>query len=428
MPTGLSRDYDDGVAQVHLGDAGFILSLMDAESVQCCVTSPPYWGLRDYGLGEGGIGLEPTLEEWVAKLVRVFQEVRRVLRPDGTLWLNVGDAYAHGLPGGGSVFDNGRSDGRKACAPRGRHKASTLAAGAKPKDLLMLPARLALALQADGWYLRSDIIWAKPNPMPESVTDRPTSSHEHIFLLTKSPRYYYDEQAIREASQTDPRENYPARAKVTGRGEQGYPGNHQDKSGGYPPRTRAKWNFGRDGEVGEMIMPGQSAAQHRPDHPPTRVPAGWAPPGSRNDKLGRYDPPLLTQGEADLAEVAPGSSARRIVGLNGRWDHHKEHPVTRNSRNVWSIATQPYPGLHFATFPVELARRCILAGTKEGDVVLDPFAGSGTTLAVAKRFNRDSVGIELNPKYLPLIINRLEGEMAQPALPLESSGVENCPT
>jgi len=385
-----SADYTDGVATVHIADALTMLRNLPAESIQCCVTSPPYWGLRDYGLGDAGIGLEATLEEWVAKLVAVFAEVRRVLRLDGTLWLNVGDAYGSGTR---ASRDYSKTTKHGYWNNPGIDQRNPSPA----KQLLMLPARLALALQADGWYLRSDIIWAKPNPMPESVTDRPTSSYEHVFLLTKSPRYFYDQEALRE-------------------------------------------------------------------------------PGSDTSRL--HGPMRL------LEKVILGDQV---------WEAPQEG-FTRNSRNVWTIATQPYPEAHFATFPEELARRCIVAGTSErgccpecgapwaretergallperpnfdgrrgllpkssargsfgGDgrdragsrsqatttgwepackhtaepvpcVVLDPFAGSGTTLAVAKRLNMDSIGIELNPDYLPLIVRRLEDEMAQMSLSLEPS-------
>jgi len=171
------------------------------ESVHCVVTSPPYWGLRDYGIN-GQLGLESSFQDYLATMVKVFREVRRVLRKDGTLWLNMGDSYVHGVPGGGSVFDNGRTDGRifyEGDKARGRTKISTFINGLKSKDLCGIPWRLAFALQADGWYLRSDIIWHKPNPMPESVTDRPTKAHEYLFLMSKSERYFYDSDAIREA-------------------------------------------------------------------------------------------------------------------------------------------------------------------------------------------------------------------------------------
>lgn len=362
--------YDDGVARVICGDAREVLRTLPSECVQCCVTSPPYWGLRDYGLGERGIGLEGTPEMWVDRLVGVFGEVGRVLRQDGTLWLNVGDTYSS-VPswgrGGGSSLE-----GRRQGALGG--PARPLAPAARPKDLLMLPARLALALRACGWYLRSDVIWSKPNPMPESVSDRPTSSYEHIFLFARSERYFYDADAIREPS-ADPRVQ--------------------------SPRSQG---FARDGAVSEHVLPGQSAAQHRSDHKP---PSGWD-----FEAHGRNGPGRFKQ----------DGHGRRHEGFNDRYFDDNWHPRedrrTRNSRNVWTIPTQPYPEAHFATFPEELARRCIAAGTRERDTVLDPFAGSGTTLAVAKRLNRDSIGIELQADYLPLIVRRLQSEAAQPSLPV----------
>jgi DNA modification methylase len=197
--------YDDGVVRMLIGDCRDVLATLPAERVQCVVTSPPYWGLRDYGAA-GQIGLEPTPEEYVAHVVEVFRAVRRVLREDGTVWLNLGDSYASDIKGSG-----GRSHSLKFCgtAERGRSANGIVAAqrfeprtfehGLKPKDLVGIPWRVAFALQADGWYLRADIIWAKPNPMPESVTDRPTKAHEYVFLLAKSERYFFDQEAVRQA-------------------------------------------------------------------------------------------------------------------------------------------------------------------------------------------------------------------------------------
>ncbi len=360
--------YSDGVARVYLGDALAVLRDLPDEAAQCCVTSPPYWGLRDYGLGGQGIGLEATVEEWIAHLVEVFREMRRVLRPDGTLWLNLGDAHAS-------------------------------------KQLLMLPARLALALQADGWYLRSDIIWAKPNPMPESVTDRPTSGHEHIFLLSRRARYFYDAAAIRECSHVGdhPRNiREPLPSLVPGATPHSGIRHQIPRKGTHGRGGRdvpAGWNHAsfKQGE-------GRGARTASNNHKP---PAGWDFEAHGREGMGRFK---------------QDGHGRRHEGFNGRHFDENWQPVeldlTRNSRNVWTFSTQPYPEAHFATFPDELARRCIAAGTMERDVVLDPFAGSGTTLAVAKRLNRDGIGIELNPDYLPLIVRRLEGEIAQPSLPL----------
>ena len=444
---------DDGDVKLYHGDAAEVLSQLPAGSVQTCVTSPPYWGLRDYGtgewaggsaecdhaapLGDGGtggggdkgfrhgsqythqrvtggecgrcgarrvdaqLGLEATPDEYVTRLVAVFREVWRVLRDDGTLWLNLGDSYA----GGGTL---GRNDGGRPATlvPRGKGGAmipsgysapqtgSTFdksAAGLKPKDLVGIPWRVAFALQADGWYLRSDIIWAKPNPMPESVTDRPTKAHEYVFLLAKQPRYYWDADAVREAA------------------------------------TDGPWNSRK-----------KFAGVEHTDDPKLRY-------------------------------------------ASGRSHHPDEAQTGRNARSVWQIATQPTPEAHFATFPEELARRCIQAGTSEAggcsacgvpwqrivastpyapptaangerfvdasrqdknrkldgksaawreaaasrqttgwvascacdapvvpQRVLDPFAGSGTTALVARHHGRRSIGVDLSEEYLGIAARRLQ--------------------
>lgn len=361
--------WQDDHLTLYGGDCRDVLKELPAESVHCVVTSPPYWGLRDYGVG-GQLGLEATPEEFVANMVAVFREVRRVLRADGTLWLNLGDSYGQNQ---GAGFDTNKDGGeRKAAASLGRRVTRT---GLKPKDLVGIPWRVAFALQADGWYLRSDIIWAKPNPMPESVTDRPTKAHEYLFLLSKSPRYYYDADAVRE-----------------------------DGAG----RT----------DVGRMTSPAR-----------------------------------LNQG--------------------GPWTATEKPEAGRNLRSVWTIATEPYPGAHFATFPRKLVEPCVKAGTSERGVcpecgapwvrevergelvgtdrggnyagrdidpmvyrnggtpgmayenkttgwspscrhdaepvpatVLDPFAGSGTTLLVAQSLGRRGIGIDLSPDYLKQALNR----------------------
>lgn len=260
--------------EIRVGDAPSELPLMDAGSIQCCITSPPYFGLRDYG-NEAQIGLEATPDAYVAKLVGVFREVKRVLRHDGTLWLNLGDSYA-------ANRSYQVSDGKHLAHDYGESNATVVPTGMKPKDLMGVPWMVAFALRADGWYLRSEIIWAKPSPMPESVTDRPTKAHEQVFLLSKSARYFYDADAIREAH-------------------------------------------------------------------------------------------------------------------------------GRNKRSVWTVATRPYPEAHFATFPPKLIEPMVLAGCPRDGVVLDPFAGSGTTLQVAVAHGRSAIGIELNPAYAALAERRLEG-------------------
>lgn len=292
-----------------IGDALTRLRELSDESVQCCVTSPPYFGLRDYG-HKGQIGLEPTPQEFVANLVKVFEEIRRVLKKDGTCWLNLGDSYAANR----SYQVPSTKGGPKHSPAQGGQSCNSVPPGLKPKDLIGIPWRVAFALQEAGWYLRQDIIWAKPNPMPESVTDRCTKAHEYLFLLTKSAKYYYDHEAIKE-----------------------------------------------DGVI----------------------PAG-------------------TKGAKGSAERAAQK------GVNSRPPEYKVYNGKRNKRSVWTVTTRPYKGAHFATFPPELIRPCILAGSAKGDTVLDPFAGSGTTGQVASEEGRESILIELNPEYEELIKRRVE--------------------
>lgn len=323
--------------EIRQGDVIERLREMPSESVQCVVTSPPYWGLRDYGV-DGQIGLEKTPQEFLEKMTEVFREVRRVLKNDGTAFVNMGDCYA-GSWGAQSRGDlSGKqenlSGGQIAAAQKRESGTGSLDRfpGLKPKDLVGMPWRLALALQADGWWLRSDIIWKKPNPMPESVTDRPTKSHEYLFLLAKSERYYYDADAIREANgfESDPQEY----AKLDGR------------------RTLHE------------------------------------------------------------AEMTKGMSERNPGFRSGY-----TNPKGRNKRTVWTIATEAYPEAHFATYPRALVEPCIKAGSKPGDLILDPFSGSGTTGQVALENGRDYIGIELNPEYIRLAEKRLRGVVGyQPEL------------
>lgn len=290
-----------------LGDVRESLRTLPDESVQCVVTSPPYWGLRDYGCA-GQIGMEPTPAAYVETLRALFAEVRRVLRGD-----------KHGSPVSASQIDAGPKRTRTGSIPAGSN--------AKPKDLLGIPWRVAFALQDDGWWLRSDIVWSKPNPMPESVTDRPTRAHEYVFLLTKSARYFYDADAIAEVST-------------------------------YPGDNRAK----------------------------------------RTDTRKVTDP-----------MCADGGSRARTGNPTGE---------TRNARSVWTITPEPYAGAHFATMPPELARRCILAGSRKGDVVLDPFGGSGTTALVAVGHGRRAILCELNEEYAALQRERLAGVDADFSVPV----------
>jgi DNA modification methylase len=290
------------------GDCREVLKSLPDESVNCCVCSPPYFGLRDYGVN-GQIGLEPTPATYVANLVVLFREVRRVLRADGTLWMNLGDSYANDGKWGG--YTGGKHCKALHCSPIGRNKRYT---GLKPKDLIGIPWMVAFALRDDGWYLRSDIIWAKPNPMPESVTDRPTKMHEYLFLMAKSERYFYDGDAVRE------------------------------------PYNEAS--------------------------------------------LSRYT--YQFQGSTSPGRHQPGNT-------DERYKEHRDgdpNPAGRNKRSVWTITTAPYKEAHFATYPPDLIKPCILAGCPVGGVVLDPFAGSGTTGMVALELGRRAVLIELNAEYV----------------------------
>jgi len=348
------------------GDVREMLGQLADCSVQACVTSPPYWGLRDYGTAtwDGGdpncdhlgkpmatkaninrncgtgndvknatarefykdicakcgatridsqIGLEQTPDQYVEQMVSVFREVRRVLKDDGTLWLNLGDSYA------GSGKGPAGNLGAKHNERHLEHKHSAIVPdGLKPKDLVGIPWRVAFALQADGWWLRQDIIWHKPNPMPESVTDRCTKAHEYLFLLTKSAKYYFDNEAIKEPAQT-------------------------------APATRDKHGEG-----------------YQADYP-------------NGDRF---------------------SAGERVWGADGK----------RNRRSVWTIPTKPFKGAHFAVMPEALVEPCILATSREGDTVLDPFLGSGTVGLVAQRHNRRWVGCELNPEYAKIAEARISKE------------------
>ena len=324
MQTEKQPTVDATTGLIFVGDCRDALRSAAASGVkaQMCVTSPPYFGLRDYG-HEGQIGLEQTPEEYIAAMVDVFRCVRDVLADDGTLWLNIGDSYAanrtYQVPStkGGAEHSPGQAVGGK-----GR----VVPDGLKPKDLIGIPWMLAFALRADGWYLRQDIIWHKPNPMPESVRDRCTKAHEYLFLLSKSPKYFYDNEAIK----------YPVK---------------QD----------------------------------------------W---GTRDRKDGKYH--------------------NEGTGLQPHSGLEKSYTMA-NRRSVWSVTTKPYKGAHFATFPPALIEPCILAGSRPGGVVLDPFLGSGTTGLVAKAHGRSFVGCELNPDYVDLAKNRIGGDVATRTMPAAGS-------
>ena len=328
--------------KVICGDALAVLRTMPDESVNTCVTSPPYFGLRNYGV-TGQIGLETTTEEYILRLVDIFREVRRVLRNDGTLWVNIGDSY-------NSYKGNAKSDNMQSKYAGFRSQPARPGGygledkNLKPKDLCGIPWMLAFALRADGWYLRQDIIWSKNNPMPESVTDRCTKSHEYIFLLSKSPKYYYDNEAVKE----------PVAEATVGRMKRGVSDSHKNING----------------------APGQTT--HTLNKP------------RLNMKNMQYD------------GQAPNSF--HVNRANGGEDKIYEK---RNKRSVWSVSTRGYKGSHFAVFPIELITPCILAGCPENGIVIDPFFGSGTTGVAALMNGRNYIGIDLNPEYCELSRERI---------------------
>lgn len=343
---------------IHTGDCRDVLRTLPAQSVHTCISSPPYFGLRDYGVA-GQIGLEarPDCLGWatgnrcgdcgVCTLVDVYREVRRVLRDDGTCWVNLGDSYAGSGKTGGKASVAGTMSFRGAATS----EQSRNIAGLKPKNLLGMPWRVALALQADGWFLRQDIIWAKPNPMPESVTDRCTKSHEYMFLLSKSAKYYFDADAIKEQV-TQSTVARLAQNVEAQRGSDRVPG----KTNGPMKAVRSKRDtFRRDDSKRAAVIPGQAAGTHRPDR------------------------------------------------TESAWDTE-----TRNKRSVWTVATQPYSEAHFATYPTALIEPCVLASCPVGGIVLDPFGGSGTTGEVAENLGRDSILIELSPEYAALATRRTQ--------------------
>ena len=398
------------------GDCRDVLKTLPDESVHCVVTSPPYWGLRDYGTepqvwgGDpdcahdwdgfvragmsggpsdkqdsnagskvkqqqqqqqqckkcaawmGNFGLEPTPQMYVEHTVQIFREARRVLRDDGTLWLNLGDSYTGSGKGGnpeegkqatnkgsqtiGVLYGKTAETAREAALTNVSRRWTT-EAGMAPKNLVGIPWRVAFALQADGWYLRQDIIWAKPNPMPESVIDRCTKAHEYIFMLSKRARYYYDQDAIK----------IPATLSTVERLSQ--PG-LEDQEGSY------------------------------------RVP-------------GKTNGPMKAVGKVDRQR----GHSRRHAGFNDRWDAMEKAEQCSgmvNKRSVWTVATQPFSEAHFATFPPKLIEPCILAGCPTGGTVLDPFGGAGTTGLVADRLQRDAILIELNQEYAAMARRRISGD------------------
>jgi DNA modification methylase len=350
--------------------------IADGVKVQTIVTSPPYWGLRDYGV-DGQIGLEESFPEFLDSLVEVFDLCRELLADDGTAWVNMGDSYSSVV----TAVSSFRRD-RAKVVPNGRKKSFGQLA---PKHLIGQPFRLAFALQDAGWILRQDIVWHKPNPMPESVRDRCTKSHEYIFLLAKADKYYFDQEAILEP---------------------------------VSPNTHARLSQNLAAQIGSERANG-GAKSNGNMKAVGRTPAGWATGTDRkhDETEGRY---------SEKRKLYPGNGvgfghgyddkAKGRVKTNASFYDATLMPVTeRNRRSVWTIPTQSYSGAHFATFPEALVEPCVLAGSRAGDIVFDPFFGSGTTGSVAARLGRRWIGCELNPAYEPLQRDRLR----QPGLILE---------
>lgn len=354
---------------LHIGDCRDVLRSLPDESVDCIITSPPYWGLRDYGV-DGQIGLEETLDEHLLVVVAVFEECRRVLKNEGTCWINYGDCYATKPAGNADIPHGKRFHAKRDDRSFVQKPFSTIGGQFKAKDLLMIPNRLAIALQDAGWWVRSEIIWAKPNPMPESVTDRPASAHEKIFLLTKSARYFYDAEAVRE----------PLAASSVERLSQDL-----------------------EGQAGSTRANGNT----RPDRPMKAV-RGRSTYGRHT--LGDSLPEGAARGKGDANGFRGGSYVGGAPGKRRESGNKPSERSTRNCRNVWTIATRPFSDAHFATFPPEIAERGIKAGCPEGGVVLDPFGGAGTTGLAADRLQRDAILIELNEDYAAIALKRLRGD------------------
>ncbi|WP_438391132.1 DNA-methyltransferase [Caballeronia sp. DA-9] len=383
----------------HFGDCRDTMRAMiaDGVKVQTIVTSPPYWGLRDYGV-DGQIGHEPTLREFIETLTDVFELCRELLADDGTAWVNMGDSYAGSWGSQGRDYSGvgvaSLSARQVAASQRKASGTGTIRDdGIKAKDLMGQPWRLAFALQDAGWYLRQDIIWHKPNPMPESTRDRCTKAHEYLFLLSKKSKYFYDNEAIRTPSASIANYKMPD-------GWDTAPGAH----GSYHPQGREK------GRTAGNVNPPKGAVAYAEGDERHRTKAGLLAFAEKT----RASRDNFKREDSKRAVAHPGQT----MGTHRPDRADSEYDLTTaNRRSVWTIATEAYPGAHFATFPEALVEPCVLAGSRPGDIVFDPFFGSGTTGAVASRLGRRWIGCELNPAYEPLQRDRLR----QPGLMLENA-------
>ena len=427
------------INRCHFGDVRDVLRRMIADGVKVntLVTSPPYWGLRSY-LPEGHpdkgleLGSEPTIQEFIANMTEVFMLAWEVLADDGTAWVNMGDCYATGAgkvntaPGGGTQGERRagiRTEERSGYQGKHNYRMGPLTQpnrmpqpGLKPKDLVGQPWRLAFALQDAGWWLRQDIIWSKPNPMPESTRDRCTKAHEYLFLLSKSERYYYDFDAVQEPVEGG------AHARRAGPNSMRGQGSNRPEGGGRANRE------GRDMATLGMKMPdgwathaGGHGSFHKDGRERGRVhlPGNVNPPKGQaayeaGDDHHRTKGGFLAHAEKTRKLAEAGSGTKNNESMD---DALAEMRSTRNRRSVWTIASEPYSGAHFATFPSKLIEHPILAGCPVGGTVLDIFFGSGTTGQVAQNLGRNWIGIDLNPANKPLQDERLR----QPGLMLEAA-------
>lgn len=411
------------VNTIHLMHVMDGLKAMPDKSVHCVVTSPPYYALRDYGI-KGQIGLEDTPEEFIRVMVDIFNEVRMVLVDGGTLWINMGDSYWGGKGKSGQSYSSEYQNERYS-AGRSYNGAQHQIAGAKqtrptdkkhpvykPKDLCGMPWKLAFALQEAGWYLRQDIIWSKPNPMPESVADRCTKSHEYIFLLSKSPKYYFDAFSI-ATPYADKTLTIHGKDYKMGKMDGTELGDGLIASDGWARRTTTRkpkewktpdgWDTSSgDGGHGSFHKDGREKGAVNSRNPRPGVDTRAGNQGSVNGIPATSERLLKYQND----EIG----GRGFIGHSGYHDSNGDliGNGKANKRSVWTVSTIPFKEAHFATFPEALIVDCIKAGCPPDGIVLDPFMGAGTTAIVASKLGRNFIGFEINPKYLKMAINRLK--------------------
>ena len=416
------------------GDCRETLKQFD-EQARMCVTSPPYYGLRDYGGEEYQIGQEQTPEEFIEQLVSVFREVRNVLTDDGTLWVNLGDSYYNYRPGKGQALVKQTVSKTKQDLPDKCSKRANKLQGLKEKDLIGIPWMFAFAMRNDGWYLRQDIIWHKPNPMPESVRDRCTKAHEYIFLFSKNKKYFYNNEAIKE-----PAKDWGTRDRTNGKYHNEGTGlqPHSGLTKSYPTKNkRSVWTSKHGKYVTEEneathrqgihANRGQNLIEVRSKLPKQKEFVEFLRSKTNAKVLAENTDIPLTKIEHWFRFDNSGFAYPTIEDWKKVREHIDDYDVMdegltyfelktdevavsdkKNKRSVWSITNKPYKGAHFATYPPDLIEPCILAGSEKGDIILDPFMGSGTTAMVAKSLGRDYIGCELHEDYGNLIQKRVQ--------------------